>query len=76
MENNAKENKKHSTQSNVQKGNTENSSYSSDIKRNIKKFHSSLEMKIVQCNICYEAWPLSTSTKNLKDSEYYVCARC
>ena len=33
-------------------------------------------MKIVQCNICYEAWPLSTSTKSLKNSEYYVCARC
>ena len=76
MENNAKENKKHSTQPNVQKGNTENSSYNSDIKQNIKECHSSLEIKIVQCNICYEAWPLSTSTKGLKDSEYYVCARC
>ena len=58
MENKAKENKKHSTQPNVQKGNTENSNYNSDIKQNIKKFYSSLEIKIVQCNICYEAWPL------------------
>ena len=63
VENNDKENKKHSTQPNVQKGNTESLSYNSDIKQNIKKLHSSLEMKIVQCNICFEAWPLSTSTK-------------
>ena len=27
-------------------------------------------MKIVQCNICYEAWPLSVSTKSLKESKY------
>ena len=47
--------KKHSSQPNVQKTNTENSSYNSDIKQNIKKFHSSLERKIVQCDICYEA---------------------
>ena len=33
-------------------------------------------MKIVQCNICYEAWPLSVSAKGLKDCQYYVCARC
>ena len=69
MENNAKENKKHSTQPNIQKGNTENSSYNSDIKQNIKEFHSYLEMKIVQCNICYEAFvlkSLETSTKRLR----------
>ena len=26
---------------------------------NIRKFHQSMEMKIFQCNVCKEAWPLN-----------------
>ena len=39
-------------------------------KKNIQKLYLFLERKIVPCNICYEAWPLSVSTKSLKESEY------
>ena len=46
-----------------------------ETQENIIKFHNSLEMTIVQCNVCFEAWPLSNSTKSLK-SEEYTCRRC
>ena len=41
---------------------------------NMRSFHKSLEMTIMQCNVCFEAWPLSNSTK-ASQSEY-VCRRC
>lgn len=40
-----------------------------------KKFHKSLEMTLLQCLTCKEAWPLSNSSKHLKVSEY-ECFRC
>lgn len=44
-------------------------------KEMVQRFHTWLETKIVQCSVCFEAWPLSASTKSLKVSEY-TCVRC
>ena len=41
---------------------------------NMRSFHKSLEMTIMQCNACFEVWPLSNCTK-ASQSEY-VCRRC
>lgn len=38
-------------------------------KERVQRFHTSLEMNIVQCSVWFEAWPLSASTKSLKASE-------
>lgn len=56
---------------------TENVSDNSDFIKNIQNFYSSLEMKIFQCNICYEECPLPVYTKSLKEkTEYYACSQC
>lgn len=44
-------------------------------KESVQRFHTLLETKIVQCSVCFKAWPLSASTKSLKVSEY-TCVRC
>ena len=47
---------------------TKSAFHNLDLNKSMQKFHSSLEIKIVHCNICYEAWPLSISPKSLKGS--------
>ena len=41
---------------------------------NIRKFHQSMEMKIFQCNVCKEAWPLNKYSH--EGTTDYVCCRC
>ena len=36
---------------------------------------SSLEVKIMQCRVCFEAWTLSLSTKSLELPDY-MCSQC
>ena len=42
---------------------------------NIDCFHNSNEYKIKQCIVCLEAWPIKSSSRSQKDSEYH-CVRC
>ena len=42
---------------------------------NIDCFHNSNEYKIKQCIVCLEAWPIKSSSRSQKDSEYQ-CIRC
>ena len=42
---------------------------------NIDGFHNSNEYKIKQCTVCLEAWPVKSSPRSQKDSEY-LCVRC
>ena len=42
---------------------------------NIDCFHNSNEYKIKQCTVCLEAWPMKSSSRSQKDSEYQ-CVRC
>ena len=41
--------------------------------RKIRKFHLSSRQQIVQCSICYEAWPWKETDKNSKE---FFCTRC
>ena len=41
--------------------------------REMRKFRLSLQRQIVQCSICYEAWPRKETHKNSKE---FVCIRC
>ena len=41
-------------------------------KRNMLNFHKSMDLKIHQCKVCCEAWPLHNQTTDLN----YVCSRC
>ena len=70
---NAKRREKYKANSQIKK-NT-NVTHILNLKKSINKFHSSLEMKIIQCCICHEAWPLSCSTKSAKNPEY-ICLHC
>ena len=40
---------------------------------NISKFHDSMEMRIIQCCCCSEAWPIKIQCQN---DETYICSRC
>ena len=40
----------------------------------MKLFHNSLQRKIFQCTICFEAWPLKITSK--KSGKNYICTRC
>ena len=42
--------------------------------KNMQKFHKSMNMKILQCSICCEAWPVKASVKN--SSKDHTCKRC
>ena len=37
---------------------------------NIDCFHNSNEYKMKQCIVCFEAWPIKSSSRSQKDSEY------
>ena len=39
---------------------------------NMKKFQESMKHQIIQCNICFEAWPVNSNIK----SHEYTCTRC
>ena len=41
--------------------------------KEMRKFHLSLRRQVVQCSICYEAWPQKETDKNSKES---VCTAC
>ena len=41
---------------------------------NIRKFHQSMKMKIFQCNVCKEAWPLNKYSHD--GTTDYMCCRC
>ena len=41
---------------------------------NMLKFHNSLTMKIIQCDVCKESWPVKVSTK--RDETVYICLQC
>ena len=43
---------------------------------NMKKFHKSMEMSIIQCAVCKEAWPLKNETLKTKRETDYTCGRC
>lgn len=42
--------------------------------KELQKFHDNLKMCILQCTICFEAWPLTVNSK--KDKNNYICTRC
>ena len=42
--------------------------------KNMQKLHKSMNMKILQCSICCEAWPIKASIKN--SSKDHTCKRC
>ena len=52
--------------------NKERPLFKSEIKT-LNKFYNSLKKKLIQCTICYEAWPMSKSFVNTSD---YICRRC
>ena len=39
----------------------------------MRKFHKAMELRIYQCTVCHEAWPLKTKPKEVST---YVCSRC
>ena len=39
----------------------------------MQKFHRTLHLKIFQCRVCKEAWPL---TSNPRNPNSYTCAHC
>lgn len=41
--------------------------------KNMQDFHNSMKFKIYRCEICIEAWPLSTKSKKKVP---YICSRC
>ena len=41
----------------------------------MRKFHLSLRRQIVQCSICYEAWPQKETDKNSKEFVWTACFR-
>ena len=43
---------------------------------NMKKFHKSMEMSIIQCAVFKEAWPSKNETLKTKSETDYTCGRC
>ena len=41
--------------------------------KNMQDFHNSLKLKIYMCEVCHEAWPLSSKGKKKSP---YICSRC
>nr|XP_058940949.1 uncharacterized protein LOC131769209 [Pocillopora verrucosa] len=41
--------------------------------KNMEDFHNSLKFKIYMCEVCHEAWPLSSKGKKRSP---YMCSRC
>ena len=41
--------------------------------KNMQDFHNSLKFKIFMCELCHEAWPLSSKGKKKSP---YICSRC
>ena len=46
-----------------------------NLKSSVNKFHQSMQYFLIQCSLCYEAWPLITKPKSCK-SDNYICRRC
>ena len=44
-------------------------------KQYMSKFHESMNLSIVQCTICKEAWPKNLA-KSKQGMEGHVCHRC
>ena len=42
-------------------------------KDNMNRFHKSIQMKIHQCTICHEAWPIKF---NPRKPDIHICSRC
>ena len=43
---------------------------------NMKTFHSSMQMVIIQCTVCKEAWPVGKTKAKSVSEETYMCYRC
>ena len=41
--------------------------------KNMQQFHKSIQFNIVQCTVCFEAWPLKVKPKSILT---YTCKRC
>ena len=39
------------------------------------KFHKEVRKQIMQCTVCFEAWPINATSRKI-DMSPYVCARC
>ena len=40
----------------------------------MKAFHNAIRRKIMQCNVCFEAWPITVGSR--KTEHNYLCTRC
>ena len=49
--------------------------FTENLKSSVNKFHQSMQYFLIQCSLCYEAWPLITKQKSCK-SDNSICHRC